>query len=354
MNDTQLNQDILTELKNISKQLASSDKTQRKTEASVSKSALAMSWLPLGLMGLLCLAGGFIIQTKSGIDKVQTDWLGADTKDLVEEGETIRGYQVTSGYGARSAPETNQGKGSSVHKGVDLATPVGTLLYSPGKSKVACLSDPTGYGTYATVDPLEVVGVAFIAGHLQNCQAGTWGDGQGFATTGNSGNSSGAHLHWGEQKEGEFIQPHQAYLEWVLSGQRPSRLTVEAKKGLGSFADKIARQESGGDIGVVNEIGAMGKYQFMPDTLAWVSEKALGRSVSKEEFLSSEALQDQIADAYWAEIEPTVKTATNDPDIQCRMMASYHYSGDINLWDSQAPQDGYPSIAAYTEQVCGS
>jgi hypothetical protein len=39
------------------------------------------------------------------------------------------------------------------------------------------------------------------------------------------------------------------------------------------------------------------------------------------------------------------------------MLASYHYAGDIQLWNDPKPQwtdEGeYPSVAQYTEDVCG-
>jgi hypothetical protein len=36
------------------------------------------------------------------------------------------------------------------------------------------------------------------------------------------------------------------------------------------------------------------------------------------------------------------------------MMAAFHYSGDTSLWDDPTPQDGYPSIADYSKQVCSN
>lgn len=278
----------------------------------------------------------------------------------VKKGDVIQGYPVTSGFGPRTAPDTNQGKGSSFHAGIDLATPIGINLYSPGKTKVECLSDPTGYGTYAVITMLETKGTTFEAGHLARCQSGEYTNGVGFAMTGNTGNSSGPHLHWTQKENGNAVPPIRVYLDWVLTGNRPPGKvgSGEGLGDLGDFANRIAKQESGGDHTLVNEIGAMGKYQFMPFTLAWVSEKAFGRRVSHEEFLKSEAMQDKAAKVYWASAIADVKAATTDPVIQCRKMASYHYSGRIDLWNNNSPQghapDGspYPSIAQYTKDVC--
>ena len=52
----------------------------------------------------------------------------------------------------------------------------------------------------------------------------------------------------------------------------------------------------------------------------------------------------------------TIQRKTNDPLIQCRMMASYHYSGNPDWYDDPDPQfyngQAYPSIANYTQSVC--
>jgi hypothetical protein len=55
-------------------------------------------------------------------------------------------------------------------------------------------------------------------------------------------------------------------------------------------------------------------------------------------------------------VMPQIEAKTADLEQQCRMLASYHYSGDIHLWNDPKPQwtdeDEYPSIAQYTEVVC--
>lgn len=306
-------------------------------------------WLPVGVACGLAIA----LVTVQKVGNTMALFAPGDSNP-VKKGDVIQGYQVTSGFGPRKAPDTNKGKGSSFHAGVDLATPVGVNLYSPGKTKVECLEDPDGYGTYAAISSLDKPGLTFEAGHLSRCQSGEYTNGVGFAMTGNTGNSSGPHLHWTQKENGKAVPPIRVYLDWVLTGNRPP-----GKAGdMGGFAERIAQQESGGDHTLVNEIGAMGKYQFMPDTLAWVSEKAFGRRVSHEEFLASESMQDKAAKVYWQTAEKEVKAATADPVVQCRKMASYHYSGRIDLWNNNSPQghapDGspYPSIAEYTAKVC--
>jgi Transglycosylase SLT domain len=122
------------------------------------------------------------------------------------------------------------------------------------------------------------------------------------------------------------------------------------------FSEAIVRQESGGNAGAVNEIGAMGLFQFMPDTLAAVAPKCIGRVPTRAEFLADEGMQRAIARCYWGKVIPQIEAKTADLGQQCRMLASYHYSGDIHLWNDPKPQwtdeSEYPSIAQYSKDVC--
>jgi len=94
----------------------------------------------------------------------------------------------------------------------------------------------------------------------------------------------------------------------------------------------------------------------MPDTLAAVAPKCIGKVPSQAEFLADAGMQEAIAGCYWGEVMPQIEAQTSDLTQQCRMLASYHYSGDINLWNDTRPQwtgkGEYPSIAQYTEEVC--
>jgi hypothetical protein len=122
------------------------------------------------------------------------------------------------------------------------------------------------------------------------------------------------------------------------------------------FDKAIVSQESAADPAVVNEIGAMGLYQFMPGTLADVAPSCIGRTPSKDEFLGDAGMQKKIAHCYWGKVMPDIEAKTKNPTEQCRMLAAYHYSGDMNAWDSTKPEKTfkgeYPSIAKYTEEVC--
>ncbi|MBW4660996.1 MAG: peptidoglycan DD-metalloendopeptidase family protein [Drouetiella hepatica Uher 2000/2452] len=320
--------------------------------------SLGLALLTMGTVNVyMALASQFSLPLGQYADRGFVGTTDAVYTKEIKEGDNINGYTVTSGFGERDAPDTNQGKGSSFHEGVDLDTPEGTNLYMIGEGgTVECEQQPEGAGTYAIITP-KGLPYTFKAMHLSKCEAGEYQTGLAFGQTGNTGNSSGAHLHWGMFKDGKAIAPTEGYLWWALTGNAPKphggALAETGFDGVDDFAKAIAQQESGGDISIVNSIGAMGKYQFMPDTLDSISQSCFGRQVSHDEFLASETMQDQAAKCYWQPEINKVQQATSDPVQQCRMMASYHYSGDAEAWDSNASQVDAPTIADYTKQVCG-
>jgi hypothetical protein len=123
------------------------------------------------------------------------------------------------------------------------------------------------------------------------------------ARSGDTGRGTEAHLHWEQHQEGEAIAPTQGYLWWALNGFQPkthggnraktgwgATLAVSAKQRE-KFSAAIVQQESGGDSGAVNEIGAMGLFQFMPDTLSAVAPKCIGRVPTRAEFLGDVGMQ---------------------------------------------------------------
>jgi murein DD-endopeptidase MepM/ murein hydrolase activator NlpD len=154
----------------------------------------------------------------------------------LNEGDKVGQFTITSGYGDRVHPIHGDVR---FHKGVDLDTPIGTPLYSPGASKVECLNnDPQGYGLYAIVE-LEGSNKSFLLGHLSECFPGKADDGSVIAVTGNTGGSTGPHLHLEEYVGKDLQQPTRGYAEWILSGKMPisaekNETTAEATPADGS------------------------------------------------------------------------------------------------------------------------
>lgn len=121
----------------------------------------------------------------------------------------------------------------------------------------------------------------------------------------------------------------------------------------GTDLDKLLRaiksQESGDDYRAVNrDSGALGGYQVMPFNLFGGSEwdrKALGRDVSRDEFLNNPGLQDAIA--RWQLGNYLRKYGAAGAAV-----AWYGGEGSVKNMHSRTTQaGGYPSLYAYWTSV---
>lgn len=120
----------------------------------------------------------------------------------------------------------------------------------------------------------------------------------------------------------------------------------------------IISQESGGNPNLLNASGsgAMGLGQIMPENLPEWSRQALGREITRQEFLSSSELQLQIIDyklnEYW---QTAIVQSNGNIDEAVMRVAAWWYSGNPHKFTDTAPQSwnghAYPSIAEYSQQV---
>lgn len=120
---------------------------------------------------------------------------------------------ITSNYGSRNAPRTNQGYGSSNHGGIDIGGTGGNLdgqeADTIGNGTVATVGyDPSGYGNYVIIDHGN--GYRTLYGHLQKAtvqQGQTVNAGQQIGVIGNTGNSQAPHLHLSAWYNDQEIDP---------------------------------------------------------------------------------------------------------------------------------------------------
>lgn len=116
-------------------------------------------------------------------------------------------YGVSSEVGIRKAPKTNHGRGSSKHYGTDFLTPLGTpALASMDGVVTRVANDPKGYGNYLAICNN---GVCANYAHLSEVnvkQGQRVTAGQPIAKTGNTGNTSGAHLDYTVTKNGVAVR----------------------------------------------------------------------------------------------------------------------------------------------------
>ncbi len=112
---------------------------------------------------------------------------------------------INSGFGRRRSPWTG---GLEFHRGVDLAADVGTPVRATAPGVVAFAGRAPDYGNFVVLDHGEDVKTRF--GHLQKIQI-TPGQrverGQQIAVSGNTGQTTGPHLHYEILVHGRPIDP---------------------------------------------------------------------------------------------------------------------------------------------------
>jgi len=102
---------------------------------------------------------------------------------------------ITSPYGERIHPIT---KVKKFHKGVDIGLREGTALIAPLAGSISMGRDDQGYGIYALLNAVTEQGtkIQLLFGHLrQVIKTGQVKSQEFFALSGNTGLSSGPHLH---------------------------------------------------------------------------------------------------------------------------------------------------------------
>lgn len=117
----------------------------------------------------------------------------------------LSGGRMSSGFGGRKAPT----KGASTnHKGIDWATPVGTAIYASSGGVVTKAGWGSGYGNVVYIKHPD--GKETRYGHLSKClvtPGQTVKQGQKIALSGNTGRSTGPHLHFEIRINGAAVNP---------------------------------------------------------------------------------------------------------------------------------------------------
>ncbi len=122
----------------------------------------------------------------------------------------VRGW-VTSEFGMRDDPFTGA---STMHHGLDISTPDGKPVMSPAAGTVAFTGDRGGYGKVLVID--HGLGVTSFYAHLSEVLVKA-GDsvkrGEHIAAVGNTGRSTGPHLHYEIRSYDVPINPRTYILE---------------------------------------------------------------------------------------------------------------------------------------------
>ncbi|MFW7378260.1 MAG: M23 family metallopeptidase [Oligoflexus sp.] len=118
---------------------------------------------------------------------------------------------ITSGFGPRISPFTGE---RSWHRGIDVASPIGTPIYAPADGVVIFSGGKSGYGNFVMV--AHGYGVVSRYGHnAQNMvQPGQRiKRGEQIATVGMTGRTTGPHLHYEVLVNGRNVDPKKFMLD---------------------------------------------------------------------------------------------------------------------------------------------
>lgn len=116
----------------------------------------------------------------------------------------LKGW-VTSEFGPRANPVTGR---REFHPGIDIAAPISTPITAPANAVVLFTGEKAIYGQYLILRHGH--GLTTHYGHLSRVLAldgQTVRDGEQIARVGNSGQSTGAHLHYEVRLHGVPVDP---------------------------------------------------------------------------------------------------------------------------------------------------
>ncbi len=136
-------------------------------------------------------------------------------------------YYVSSYYGYRKNPVTGN---EEFHRGVDIAVPTGTTVYAAHDGTVTAAAYDSHYGNYVVI---EIDGYTTKYAHMDSISVGagqTVEKGVVIGTTGNTGSSTGSHLHIECLYDGEYYNPlfYFDVGEGTLYGETPGGLPGNA------------------------------------------------------------------------------------------------------------------------------
>ncbi len=123
----------------------------------------------------------------------------------------VQGARLSDGFGYRRDPFT---RARRMHYGADFAAPRGTPVYATANGTVTQVKRVSGYGKLVEID--HGYGYVTIYAHLNN-QFVRRGQkvqrGDQIGAVGNTGRSTGPHLHYEVQVDGEPVDPLDFFYE---------------------------------------------------------------------------------------------------------------------------------------------
>jgi len=127
-------------------------------------------------------------------------------------------FRISSSYGYRRDPFTNQRR---MHQGLDLAGEIGLKIYATGDGKVISAIDAkSGYGKEVILDHGFGYITRYAHLHRIDVERGQYVKrGQYLGLLGNTGRSTGPHLHYEVIQNDRTLNPILFYFENLNSGE---------------------------------------------------------------------------------------------------------------------------------------
>lgn len=123
----------------------------------------------------------------------------------------LRELEITSSYGFRNHPISG---GVKDHKGIDLRLNIGDDVVSTAMGEVVFAGEKGGYGNTVIIE--HMYGFKTLFAHLDKIyvrQGEIVGKGKVIAAGGNSGNSTGPHLHYEILYNNTHVEPEN-FIKW--------------------------------------------------------------------------------------------------------------------------------------------
>ena len=128
----------------------------------------------------------------------------------------LSGEHLTSGFGMRWHPVIG---GRRQHKGVDLASPIGTPIHATADGTVAMAERYSGYGLYVQIEHGGSLETRY--GHMSRiavAQGQFVHKGDVIGYVGSTGRSTGPHLHYEVRVDGNAVNP----IPYMHGGELPT------------------------------------------------------------------------------------------------------------------------------------
>ena len=172
---------------------------------SLAAAIAAGGWIAVVIVVVICCVGMFLAVLMGGGQQMETTWEGTGIFEWPLPGD----FSITSPFGYRTDPITGE---VSFHDGVDIAAPEGTAILAAADGVVVTTNrtDSWGgsYGYYVKIRHDETYETLYAHCSEVLVKAGQEVEqGDVIALVGNTGNSTGNHLHFEVREGGSKVDP---------------------------------------------------------------------------------------------------------------------------------------------------